>query len=207
MLDHCVWVAGRGKQIEELASPTQATQSIEGVGVFYFYLPQHRKQSTWYHLWNWQVAVIGLEFESWTLIVPQQSSISTFRLHSLAMVTLYNYIDIIQRGNLGQCFHILCQCMGAALWLHWAVISGRLIKNFPHQGTISIHTNMVYKFVNSSRGHNKHLFTYYSRTDKRKYFWLNRIVKIGMIWNSKLWIPQVLKLLLILLEMPLFNYV
>ena len=39
----------------------------------------------------------------------------------------------------------------------------------------------VYKFVNSSRGHNKHLFTYYSRTDKRKYFWSNRIVKN---WND-----------------------
>ena len=36
-------------------------------------------------------------------------------------------------------------------------------------------------FYKAHRGHEKHLFTHYSRTDIRKYFWSNRIVKI---WNN-----------------------
>ena len=38
-----------------------------------------------------------------------------------------------------------------------------------------------YKFVNSVRGHNLHLYKYFCRTDKRKHFWINRIVNN---WND-----------------------
>lgn len=38
-----------------------------------------------------------------------------------------------------------------------------------------------YSFVNRSRGHSKHLFMYYSRTNIRKFFWVNRIVPF---WNN-----------------------
>ena len=38
-----------------------------------------------------------------------------------------------------------------------------------------------YKFVHSYRGHNKTLYHYYSRTDKRKFYFINRIVNL---WND-----------------------
>ena len=41
--------------------------------------------------------------------------------------------------------------------------------------------NNSYKFVTASRRHNKYLYTFYSRTDKRKHFYTNRIVKY---WNN-----------------------
>jgi hypothetical protein len=45
----------------------------------------------------------------------------------------------------------------------------------------SININEYYTFVHRHRGHNKTLYMYYSRTDKRKFYWINRIVKY---WNS-----------------------
>ena len=38
-----------------------------------------------------------------------------------------------------------------------------------------------YSFVTRSRSHSKNLYVYYSRTDKRKHIWINRLVKY---WNS-----------------------
>ena len=48
-------------------------------------------------------------------------------------------------------------------------------------GKTSIDVHTSYRFINSFRGHNKTLFLHFSRTDKRKYFWINRIVHF---WNS-----------------------
>ena len=44
-----------------------------------------------------------------------------------------------------------------------------------------IDVSNCYSFVNSHRGHSRHLYMYYSRTDKRKFFWINRIVSY---WNN-----------------------
>ena len=44
-----------------------------------------------------------------------------------------------------------------------------------------IRINRSYSFVYRHRAHSKHLYTFYSRTDKRKYFWINRIVSV---WNN-----------------------
>ena len=48
-------------------------------------------------------------------------------------------------------------------------------------GKTDIHVNSSYQFVHSYRGHNKTLFLHYSRTDKRNFFWINRIVHH---WNN-----------------------
>ena len=49
-------------------------------------------------------------------------------------------------------------------------------------GTTCINIQDHYRFCNRSRANNsKQLYTYFSRTDKRKFFWVNRIVKN---WNN-----------------------
>ena len=47
------------------------------------------------------------------------------------------------------------------------------------QTIIDVHDS--FHFIHRHRSHNKHLYMNYSRTDKRKYFWINRIVNI---WNN-----------------------
>ena len=46
---------------------------------------------------------------------------------------------------------------------------------------ISIDISNNYSIVSRSRSHSKHLYVFYSRTDKRKLFWINRIVSN---WND-----------------------
>ena len=48
-------------------------------------------------------------------------------------------------------------------------------------GITIINIEDSYTFVNTSRGHELHLFKYYCRTEKRKLYWINRIVNN---WNS-----------------------
>jgi hypothetical protein len=48
-------------------------------------------------------------------------------------------------------------------------------------GDTHIKVQDYYTFVNRARGHSKHLFMYYCRTDKRRFYWLNRIVNH---WNN-----------------------
>ena len=45
----------------------------------------------------------------------------------------------------------------------------------------SVNINNSIKPYSSSRGHNKHLYHFYSRTEARKNFWANRIVRH---WNN-----------------------
>ena len=56
------------------------------------------------------------------------------------------------------------------------VLFFKLTKN-----VINMNVSDHYTIVKRNRGHSKHLFLYYSRTDKRKYFWINRIVPH---WNK-----------------------
>ena len=48
-------------------------------------------------------------------------------------------------------------------------------------GKTVVNLDNSFRFIPSYRGHNKTLFLHYSRTDKRKYFYINRIVSL---WNS-----------------------
>ena len=45
----------------------------------------------------------------------------------------------------------------------------------------TVNVQNCYRFVNRARGHSRHLYKFYSRTDKRKYFWINRI---RTEWNN-----------------------
>ena len=49
------------------------------------------------------------------------------------------------------------------------------------KGLILIDVENSYRIVTSHRGHQYHLYKYYSRTEKRKHFWINRIVNY---WNN-----------------------
>ena len=48
-------------------------------------------------------------------------------------------------------------------------------------GIVPLDISDHYKIVKSARKHNKYLYTFYSRTDVRKHFWINRLVKD---WNK-----------------------
>ena len=49
------------------------------------------------------------------------------------------------------------------------------------KGLTHLNIESSYRFIISTRGHNFHLFYFYSRTEKRKLFYINRLVKN---WNS-----------------------
>jgi hypothetical protein len=50
-----------------------------------------------------------------------------------------------------------------------------------YKNVTMINIENSYQFVYSARGHSLHLFKYYCRTDKRKLFWINRLVNN---WNN-----------------------
>ena len=100
-------------------------------------------------------------------------------INRIEKVQRYFTRRIVNNGTLSYVGRL--ELLGLQSLEHRRMLSDLVLFYKTVHGLTCVAVNDSYAFVNYHRGHNYHLFKHYCRTDRRKWFWINRIVNN---WNK-----------------------